>query len=74
MRDNPFCNYFASPTDRERDLLKITDPEIVIGCKNRQGDGPLFFFVPVHGGAVRAGVCPEHAALLKQHHGTAAAS
>ena len=65
----PRCQYFASPTADETERLKIKDPEIVLGCKNRQGEGPLFFFVPVHGGAVRVGVCKEHAELLKKHHG-----
>lgn len=65
----PFCQYFGLPTDAERAKLGITDPDIVLGCKDHQGSGPLYFFVPVHGGAVRVGVCPHHAQLLEQHHG-----
>ena len=64
------CNYFHVPTERERADLRIPeDSNVVLGCKNRQGDGPLFFFVPVVGGAARVGVCEEHAKLLKRHHG-----
>lgn len=65
----PLCQFFREPSEAERERLKITDPEIVLGCKERQGQGPLFFFVPVKGGAVRVGVCPRHAEKLKRDHG-----
>ncbi len=68
----PLCQFFSTPSAEKRERLKITDPEIVLGCHNRQGEGPLFFFVPVEGGAVRVSVCPEHAEHLARHHGTAA--
>lgn len=57
----PRCAFFATPTEAQRERLKITDPDIVLGCEDRQGEGPLFFFVPVEGWqatrrlAVRAG-------------------
>jgi hypothetical protein len=65
----PPCAFFNTPTPKQQRDLGITDPDIVLGCENRQGEGPLFFFVPVEGGAVRVGVCEEHARWLKQHHG-----
>jgi len=66
----PFCQFFYTPSGAERERLKIADPEIVLGCKDRQGEGPLYFFMPVHGGAVRVAVCPRHAEYLKRWHGT----
>ncbi len=74
MIGNLSCNYFGLPTAQEKAKLGITDPDVVLGCGERQGEGPLYFFVPVHGGAVRVGVCPPHARLLEQHHGTGAQS
>ena len=65
----PPCAFFAIPTGAEARRLKISDPDVVLGCRNRQGEGPLFFFVPVPGGAVRVGVCPEHAEWLARHFG-----
>jgi hypothetical protein len=67
---SPYCAFFATPGKSEAETFRITDPDIVLGCKNRQGDGPLFFYVPVQGGAVRVPVCPEHAEHLKRHHGS----
>ena len=64
----PPCAFFETPTEAQRRQLKIGDPEIVLGCKGRQGEGPLYFFVPVEGGAVRVGVCPKHARWLEEHH------
>lgn len=65
------CHYFATPTEVERAKLPGLPDDAVLGCEDEQGQGPLFFFVPVHGGAVRVGVCPRHAALLAKHHGPA---
>lgn len=70
----PSCQYFETPSDAERAELGITDPDVVFDCGEPQGEGPLFFFVPVHGGAVRAGVCQRHADLLAGHHGTPSAT
>ncbi len=67
----PLCQYFETPTEAERARMGAP-PDVVLGCEAEQGGGPLFFFVPVHGGAVRVGVCPRHADLLAAHHGTAA--
>lgn len=64
----PPCAFFDTPTPAQRKQLGINDPDIVLGCKGRQGEGPLFFFVPVEGGAVRVGVCDKHAAWLQEHH------
>jgi hypothetical protein len=66
----PTCQFFKTPTRAERDTLPGLPDDGVIGCGDEQGPGPLFFFVPVHGGAVRVGVCPRHAGLLAEHHGT----
>jgi hypothetical protein len=63
------CAFFDTPTEAQRARLKITDPDVVLGCENRQGEGPLYFFVPVEGGAVRVGVCTKHARWLRDHHG-----
>lgn len=70
MKDNPLCQYFETPTSAELAKLPGLPDDAVLGCKDRQGDGSLFFFVPVHGGAVRVGVCRRHADLLAAHHGT----
>ena len=67
--NNPLCNSFSTPTAGERARMPGLPEDTVRGCKDEQGDGPLYFFVPVHGGAVRVGVCPRHAALLAEHHG-----
>ena len=66
----PLCQYFETPSDADRAELGLTDPEVVLGCDEPQGEGPLFFFVPVHGGAVRVPVCRGHADLLAEHHGS----
>ena len=68
----PLCQYFSTPTDEERVKLPGLPDGAVLGCKDEQGGGPLSFFVPVHGGAVRVGVCPRHADLLAAHYGTEA--
>jgi hypothetical protein len=68
--DMPFCNFFTTPTEAERATLAGLPADAVLGCGNLQGEGPLFFFVPVFGGAVRVGVCPHHADLLAAHHGS----
>ena len=65
----PLCGYFAEPTAAERARLPGMPPGTVLGCGDEQGEGPLFFFVPVHGGAVRVGVCRRHADLLAKYHG-----
>jgi hypothetical protein len=58
------CQFYASPTPEQAAQFKITDPEIVLGCKNEQA---LHFFVPVPGGAaVRVGVCQEHGDYLER--------
>jgi hypothetical protein len=54
------CQFYGSPTAEEISQLGINDPDIVLDCGKPQGDGPLFFFVPVTGGAVRVPVCAEH--------------
>jgi len=64
----PLCQYYETPTDEQIAELGINDPGVVLGCPEDQGPGPLYFFVPVHGGAVRVGVCPRHADLLAEHH------
>lgn len=61
------CQFFAFPAVEERAAFGITsgsDPDLVLGCGKPQGDGPLFFFVPVPGGAVRVPVCTEHGGYL----------
>ena len=63
------CQFFLTPSEQEQATFKINDPDIVFGCENEQGDGPLFFFVPVDGGAVRVGVCPKHGAHLERLYG-----
>lgn len=70
--DNGSCQFYETPTAEQVALFKISDPEIVLGCKRKAGDGPLHFFVPVPGGAVRVRVCAQHAAALQQHFGTVA--
>lgn len=65
----PRCQYFGTPSKAERDELGASD-DVVFGCEDEQGPGPLFFFVPVHGGAVRVGVCRRHADLLAKYHGS----
>lgn len=61
------CQFFSFPTAGESARLGITmdsDPNLVLGCEAPQGDGPLFFFVPVPGGAVRVPVCAKHGERL----------
>jgi hypothetical protein len=59
------CPFYASPTPEQSATFKISDPEVVLGCKNPVGGGgSLRFFVPVTGGAVRVQVCDEHGDLL----------
>ena len=65
----PLCQFFETPTAEQRAASPWMTDETVIGCGDEQDEGPLFFFVPVHGGAVRAGVCRRHADLLAEHHG-----
>jgi hypothetical protein len=67
------CQFFAFPTAEESARLGITmdtDPNLVLGCGNPQGGGPLFFFVPVPGGAVRVPVCAEHGEHLSRLYGS----
>jgi hypothetical protein len=64
---DPPCAFYDTPTPAQIRTFKIEDPDIVFGCKNRQGEGG-FFFIPVEGGAVRVRVCPKHSAWLEQHH------
>lgn len=64
------CQFFRTPTEAERAELPGLPDDAVLGCDDEQGPGPLYFFVPVRGGAVRVGVCPRHADLLAEHHGT----
>jgi hypothetical protein len=68
----PLCGYYSTPTaaEQKRNPGMYRDG-IVLGCENEQAAGRLYFFVPVHGGAVRVGVCKKHADLLEKHHGTA---
>lgn len=66
------CQFFNGSTPEEAALPRIEQtsaPGLVFGCGNPQGDGPLFFFVPVPGGAVRVPVCTEHAERLAQLYG-----
>ena len=65
----PTCQFYATPTKAWREAHPWLSDDGVIGCEAEQGPGPLYFFVPVHGGAVRVGVCPRHADLLAKHHG-----
>ena len=65
----PLCQFFDTPATSGRNVGLALPDGHVIGCDNEQGQGPLYFFVPVHGGAVRVGVCPRHAELLAKHHG-----
>lgn len=46
------------------------DLKVVFECGKPQGDGPLFFFVPVPGGAVRVPVCTEHGGYLARLYGS----
>lgn len=62
------CSFYTTPTEAERQQLGITDPAVVLGCDNPQGDGPLWFFVPVEGGAVRVAVCEQHAEHLRRRY------
>ena len=62
----PPCGFYDTPTEAQQRTFRITDPDIVMGCKGRADGG--FFFVPVEGGAVRVGVCRRHAAWLEEHH------
>jgi hypothetical protein len=63
----PLCQFFETPPPGH--WASRIDPDGVIGCERRQGEGPLYFFVPVEGGAVRVGVCPEHAGYLERLYG-----
>ena len=66
------CQFFSFPAAEESAAFGITtgaDPDIVLGCGNPQGDGPLFFFVPVTGGAVRVPVCAMHGERLAYLYG-----
>lgn len=66
------CQFFSFPTAEESAELGITldsDPGLVLGCEAPQGDGPLFFFVPVPGGAVRVPVCAMHGERLAYLYG-----
>jgi hypothetical protein len=64
----PRCNFYRDPTEAERTEMQIPDG-VTIGCENTQAEGPLYFYVPVEGGAVRVGVCQEHCDWLMLHHG-----
>jgi len=64
------CQFYASPTAEEVSQLGISDPDVVLGCDAPQGDGPLFFFVPVTGGAVRVPVCAMHGERLAYLYGS----
>lgn len=57
------CQFYTTPPPDEAASLHL-DADAVFGCMKEQGDGPLWFFVPVQGGAVRAAVCAEHGDLL----------
>jgi hypothetical protein len=66
------CQFFSFPTAEESAAFGITtgsDPNFVLGCEAPQGDGPLFFFVPVPGGAVRVPVCAKHGERLAYLYG-----
>lgn len=63
------CQFFAFPTAAEAAEMGISATGMVFGCGRPQGDGPLFFFVPVEGGAVRVPVCEEHCGHLKRLYG-----
>lgn len=66
------CQFFSFPTAEESAEFGITmdsDPNLVLGCDAPQGDGPLFFFVPVPGGAVRVPVCAKHGERLAYLYG-----
>ena len=65
---DPPCAFYDTPTEAQRRTFKITDPDVVLGCKNRVGTDGSFFFVPVEGGAVRVGVCARHSRWLTGHH------
>jgi len=61
------CQVFETPSEDTRARLKITDPDLVLGCLEPQGDGPAFFYVPVPGvGAVRVGCCDHHLRQLQR--------
>jgi hypothetical protein len=61
MTGLPWCAYFetAPPGDGLPQGTVIQDP-------HDAGEGPLFFFVPVAGGAVRVPVCEEHCEVLRR--------
>jgi hypothetical protein len=55
------CQVFMTPDEATRARLKITDPDVVLGCPDAQGDGPAWMFIPVpEVGAARVGCCPRH--------------
>lgn len=71
----PLCSYYSTPTAEQRAELGLPDDtDVVFRCDAPQGEGPLFFYVPVAGGAVRAGVCVHHADHLSQHHAATGAA
>jgi hypothetical protein len=63
------CQFYSTPTAEEAAQFGVNDPDIVLDCGNPQGDGPLFFFVPVPGGAVRVPVCAMHGERLAYLYG-----
>ena len=65
----PLCAFYATPTAEIRQELGLADDtDEVLGCEHPQGEGPLYYFVPVEGGAVRVRVCVHHADLLSTYH------
>lgn len=66
----PLCGYYSTPTEEQRIELGLPDDtDVVLGCDAPQGEGPLFFYVPAEGGAVRVPACVHHADHLSTHHG-----
>jgi hypothetical protein len=53
------CGFFETPP-------QAPESDQVIQCPEPQGAGPLFFLVPVPGGAVRVPVCDKHGRVLAE--------
>jgi hypothetical protein len=67
------CQFFSFPTAGESAAFGLdtdANPDLVLGCDAPQGDGPLFFLVPVTGGAVRVPVCAKHGERLAYLYGS----
>jgi hypothetical protein len=69
---SPLCQFYEAPGP-DHPLLTGTgqggaDEGVVFGCQEPQDEdpngGPLFFLVPVTGGAVRVPVCRRHGDYL----------